>query len=230
MVAASWGCLTFTAPIAAQRLSLGGSKITAFAAVTTAGFMTEVANVWSSLPNRKTAPSRTVSSTRPIMPGKRLALCSRTSVRSRCHCYDLLVRSDGCRVVGGGEEFCNWLQRAENSADGAHSIALHAAGYPNMAMNRPTINSDQTPFRIKETTWVEGVSKPRITHFIFPSHVRHSAARVGENPRQVIRFRVPTDDFKTTTYWLDFYRHKDGQPTQPVPLKTQGFKKSEPGV
>ncbi|HEY7319427.1 MAG TPA: Rieske 2Fe-2S domain-containing protein [Candidatus Binatia bacterium] len=43
--------------------------------------------------------------------------------------YDLLVRDDGSRVVGGGEEFCNWLQRAENSADGAHSIALHAAGY-----------------------------------------------------------------------------------------------------
>ena len=58
--------------------------------------------------------------------------------------YDLLVRSDGCRVVGGGEEFCNWLQRAENSADGAHSIALHAAGYPNMAMKRPTINWEQT--------------------------------------------------------------------------------------
>ena len=43
--------------------------------------------------------------------------------------YDLLVREDGCRVVGGDEENCNWLQRAENSADGAHSIALHAAGF-----------------------------------------------------------------------------------------------------
>jgi 5,5'-dehydrodivanillate O-demethylase oxygenase subunit len=53
---------------------------------------------------------------------------------------------------------------------------------------------------------------------------------VGENPRQVIRFRVPTDDFKTTTYWIDFYPHRDGWPTQPVPLKTEGFKKSEPGV
>jgi 5,5'-dehydrodivanillate O-demethylase len=144
--------------------------------------------------------------------------------------YDLLVRDDGCRVVGGGEEFCNWLQRAENSADGAHSIALHAAGYPNMAMKRPTINWEQTRFGIKETTWVEGVSKPRITHFIFPSHVRHSAARVDENPRQVIRFRVPTDDFTTTTYWIDFYPHRDGQPTRAESLKTQGFKKSEPGV
>jgi 5,5'-dehydrodivanillate O-demethylase len=144
--------------------------------------------------------------------------------------YDLLVRDDGCRVIGGGEEFCNWLQRAENSADGAHSIALHAAPYPNMAMKRPTINWEQTQFGIKETTWVEGVSKPRISHFVFPSHVRHSAARVGENPRQVIRFRVPTDDFKTTTYWIDFYPHRDGQPTQSVLLKSQGFKKSEPGV
>jgi 5,5'-dehydrodivanillate O-demethylase oxygenase subunit len=144
--------------------------------------------------------------------------------------YDLLVRGDGCRVVGGGEEFCNWLQRAENSADGAHSIALHAAGYPNMAMKRPVIKWEPTKVGMKETTWIEGISKPRISHFIFPSHIRHSAARVGEKPRQVIRFRVPTDDFTTTTFWIDFYPHRDGQATQPVALKTQGFKKCEPGV
>jgi 5,5'-dehydrodivanillate O-demethylase oxygenase subunit len=144
--------------------------------------------------------------------------------------YDLLVREDGCRVVGGGEEFCNWLQRAENSADGAHSIALHAAGYPNMAMKRPTIKWEPTALGIKETTWVEGVTKPRISHFVFPSHVRHSAARIGEQPRQVIRFRVPADDTTTNTFWIDFYPHKDGQPTRPEPLKTRGFKKDQPGV
>jgi 5,5'-dehydrodivanillate O-demethylase len=144
--------------------------------------------------------------------------------------YDLLVRQDGSRVVGGGEEFCNWLQRAENSTDGSHSIALHAAGYPNMAMKRPTIKWEPTEVGIKETTWVEGVSRPRISHFVFPSHVRHSAARVGEKPRQVIRFRVPTDDYKTTTFWIDFYPHLDGRPTQTMPLQTQGFKKSEPAV
>ena len=144
--------------------------------------------------------------------------------------YDLLVRDDGCRVVGGGEEFCNWLQRAENSADGAHSIALHAAGYPNMAMKRPTMKWEPTPFGIKETTWIEGVSKPRITHFLFPSHVRHSAARIDEQPRQVVRFRVPKDDYTTNTYYIDFYPHKDGKPTQPVPLRVKGFRKSVPGV
>jgi len=144
--------------------------------------------------------------------------------------YDLLVRQDGCRVVGGGEEFCNWLQRAENSADGTHSIALHAAGYPNMAMKRPTIKWEATPFGIKETTWVEGVSKPRISHFIFPSHIRHSAARVGELPRQVVRFRVPKDDHTTNSYHIDFYPHKDGKPTRSEPLRVKGFRKSVPGV
>jgi 5,5'-dehydrodivanillate O-demethylase len=144
--------------------------------------------------------------------------------------YDLLVREDGCRVVGGGEEFCNWLQRAENSSDGAHSIALHAAGYPNMAMKRPTMTWEPTPVGIKETTWIEGISRPRISHFVFPSHVRHSAARVGEQPRQVIRFRVPADDTTTITFWIDFYPHQSGQPVRPEPLTTKGFRKSQPGV
>jgi 5,5'-dehydrodivanillate O-demethylase oxygenase subunit len=144
--------------------------------------------------------------------------------------YDLLVRTDGCRVVGGGEEFCNWLQRAENSADGAHSIALHAAGYPEMAMKRPKIKWEPTPFGLKETTLIEGSVKPRITHFIFPSHIRHSASRVGEQPRQVLRFRVPADDRTTYTFWIDFYPDKDGQPAQPVALRTKGFRKSQPGV
>jgi 5,5'-dehydrodivanillate O-demethylase len=143
--------------------------------------------------------------------------------------YDLLVRDDGCRVVGGGQEFCNWLQRAENSADGAHSIALHAAGYPNMAMKRPTIKWEQTPFGIRETTWVEGTTKPRISHFVFPSHIRHSAARIGEEPRQVMRFRVPVDDTITYTFWIDFYPHKDGRPTRAEPLRTKAFKQDRPG-
>jgi 5,5'-dehydrodivanillate O-demethylase len=143
--------------------------------------------------------------------------------------YDLLVRDDGSRVIGGGEEFCNWLQRAENSTDGAHSIALHAAGYPNMAMKRPKIQWEPTKFGMREVTWVEGVSKPRISHYIFPSHIRHSAARLGEKPRQVIRFRVPTDDSTTTTYWIDFYPQRNGQRVEPA-IEVQGFKKTTPGV
>ena len=99
-----------------------------------------------------------------------------------------------------------------------------------MAMKRPTIKWQATQFGIKETTWIEGVSRPRITHFVFPSHVRHSAARIDEQPRQVIRFRVPKDDTTTNTFYIDFFPHKDGKPTQPEPLRVKGFRKSEPGV
>ena len=139
------------------------------------------------------------------------------SGRSRCRCCRVTTCSSEKTAAAwsaADEENCNWLQRAENSADGAHSIALHAAGYPNMALKRPTIKWEPTRFGIKETTWIEDVSKPRISHYVFPSHVRHSAARVGEQPRQVIRFRVPTDDVTTTTFWIDFYPHKEGKPTQ----------------
>ena len=184
--------------IAALRWNMAASKKTAFAAAIMVGSRTCAAIVWNSRPSLPTARSKNAikhpayhaqdagglifayigPEPAPLLPN-----------------YDLLVREDGCRVVGGGEEFCNWLQRAENSADGAHSIALHAAGYPNMAMKRPTIKWEPTRFGIKETTWIEGVSRPRITHFVFPSHVRHSAARIDEQPRQVIRFRVPKDDY-----------------------------------
>ncbi len=97
-------------------------------------------------------------------------------------------------------------------------------------LKRPTMKWEPTRFGIKETTWIEGVSKPRITHLLFPSHVRHSAARVDEQPRQVVRFRVPKDDYTTNTFYIDFYPHKDGKPTQPVPLPVKGFRKSVPGV
>ena len=144
--------------------------------------------------------------------------------------YKASRRNLASAIPGYGEEFCNWLQRADNSADGAHSIALHAAGYPNMAMKRPTIKWQPSQFGIKETTWIEGATRPRISHFVFPSHVRHSAARIDEQPRQVIRFRVPKDDYTTNTYYIDFYPHVDGKPTQPAPLRVKGFRKSVPGV
>jgi hypothetical protein len=89
---------------------------------------------------------------------------------------------------------------------------------------------ESTPYGIKETTWVEGVSRPRISHFVFPSHVRHSAARVDEQPRQVMRFRVPKDDYTTNNFYIDFHPHKDGVPTRPEPLRVKGFRKNEPGV
>ena len=53
--------------------------------------------------------------------------------------YDLFFREDGERHIGAGHDFCNWLQRAENSVDQTHLVALHASEYPHMALQRPVI-------------------------------------------------------------------------------------------
>ncbi len=140
--------------------------------------------------------------------------------------YDLLVRDDGRRVLGAGEEHCNWLQRAENSVDQAHLTSLHASVYPDIALKRPDLEWRKTWYGIRISTSVKGWTAPKISHWIFPAHTRHTTARVGENPDHAIRFRVPTHDTTTTTFWMRFF---PGDPATPA-VKVAGFKRSEPGV
>ncbi len=118
--------------------------------------------------------------------------------------YDLLLEENGERVIGAGTEYCNWLQRAENSVDQTHLVALHAPEYPQMALKRPEIGWQQTAYGAKITMHVPGVSKPKHSHWVFPSHTRHTTARKGRIPDHAIRFRVPIDDTKTRTFWLRF--------------------------
>ncbi len=144
--------------------------------------------------------------------------------------YDLFFREDGERVVGAGEEYCNWLQRAENSVDQTHLIALHASVYPHMALKRPVVDWQRTTYGAKISTHVPGISRPKISHWVFPSHTRHTTARLGERPDHAMRFRVPTDGTKTTTFWVKFYPYSEENRTNPFVLKTVGFEKDQPGV
>jgi len=143
--------------------------------------------------------------------------------------YDLLVRQDGSRVLGAGEEHCNWLQRAENSVDQGHLPSLHASVYPEIALKRPVIDWQKTWYGIRISTDVEGMSEPKISHWIFPSHTRHTTARVGEKPDHALRFRVPTHDTKTTTFWTRFFPQTVDDSAFPT-VKVVGLKRSEPGV
>ncbi len=61
--------------------------------------------------------------------------------------------------------------------------------------------------------------------------MRHSAARIGEQPRQVIRFRVPTDDYHDQ-YFLDRLLSPQGWPADPAGAVAgrKAFKKDQPGV
>jgi 5,5'-dehydrodivanillate O-demethylase len=142
--------------------------------------------------------------------------------------YDLFLREDGERHIGAGHDFCNWLQRAENSVDQTHLVALHAAEYPHIALKRPVIGWERTPYGAKISMHVPGVTKEKISHWIFPSHTRHTTARRGRIPDHAIRFRVPTDDTNTTTFWLRFYPHDDR--AKPFVLKTIGFENDQAGV
>ena len=144
--------------------------------------------------------------------------------------YDLLLEENGMRVIGAGTEYCNWLQRAENSVDQTHLVALHAPEYPEMALKRPEIGWEKTAYGAKITMHVPGVSKPKHSHWVFPSHTRHTTARKGRIPDHAIRFRVPTDDTKTTTFWLRFTPNDEADRGKPLVLKIVGFEDDKPGV
>ena len=144
--------------------------------------------------------------------------------------YDLFLREDGERHIGAGHDYCNWLQRAENSVDQTHLVALHAPEYPHMALKRPVIGWERTAYGAKISMHVPGVTKPKFSHWIFPSHTRHTTARVGRIPDHAIRFRVPVDDTNTKTFWLRFYPYGESDKDKPLVVKTVGFENDQPGV
>jgi 5,5'-dehydrodivanillate O-demethylase len=144
--------------------------------------------------------------------------------------YDLLLREDGEREVGAGRDYCNWLQRAENSVDQTHLVALHASEYPHMALKRPVISWERKNYGAKISMYVPGISRPKFSHWIFPSHTRHTTARIGRKPDHAIRFRVPTDDTNTMTFWLRFYPYAEEQKNKSFVLKTVGFENDQPGI
>ena len=144
--------------------------------------------------------------------------------------YDLFLREDGEREVGAGHDYCNWLQRAENSVDQTHLVALHASEYPHLALKRPVIGWERRDYGAKISMQVPGISKPKFSHWIFPSHTRHTTARKGRKPDHAIRFRVPMDDTNTMTFWLRFYPYGEEDRSKPFLLKTLGFENDQAGV
>ncbi|MGE5061739.1 MAG: hypothetical protein ACM3N3_21025, partial [Betaproteobacteria bacterium] len=80
----------------------------------------------------------------------------------------------------------------------------------------------------KITMHVPGVSKPKHSHWVFPSHTRHTTERKDRVPDHAIRFRVPTDDTTTKTFWLRFTPNDEAR--RPLRLKTVGFEDDKPGI
>lgn len=115
--------------------------------------------------------------------------------------YDLLFRTDCTRVVGAFVEHCNWMQRAENAVDQMHSTVLHATVYPEIALQRPTVEWERQWYGVRAAFEVPG-RQAKISHFLFPSNSRYFGARVNDLPSHIMRFRVPTDDVSTKTFYI----------------------------
>jgi 5,5'-dehydrodivanillate O-demethylase len=141
--------------------------------------------------------------------------------------YDLLHRVDGRRVLSCSEDYCNWLQKAENGLDLSHLPFLHASVYPHMAFKTPTrYDYEERDYGYKCILHIENLP-PRIIHFIFPAHTRVSTTpRTDEAISHDIRFRVPVDDTLTHSYVIRFYPKKDGKFEQ----ETNGYVGKQPGV
>jgi 5,5'-dehydrodivanillate O-demethylase len=136
--------------------------------------------------------------------------------------YDLLFWDDNVSIVGANEQHCNWLQRAENTIDQAHVNILHASVYPQMAGKRPNIDWVREWYGMRILA-DSGLSKPKVTHMLFPSANRITRARKGDTPSHDIYFRVPIDDHETRTFWVNVYpsetKAKDGGPLR----RTEGL-------
>lgn len=136
--------------------------------------------------------------------------------------YDLLVREDCHRVLYSKEDHCNWLQRAENGYDPHHLMALHAPGYPQIALQPAEITWEKTPHGYRtQMDYPNGLVN--VTQQIFPSHTRRLAARTGDQPRHYFNLRVPVDDHHTMIFFLQAEIAERG----PYRVETRGHIKSE---
>jgi 5,5'-dehydrodivanillate O-demethylase len=99
-------------------------------------------------------------------------------------------------------------------------MALHAPGYPQIALKRADVTMDKTWYGHR-TLMVFPDGLQNTTHQIFPSHLRRLGARKGDHPRHYLNLRVPLDDHSTTTFMVEAEIIEKG----PGTLRTRGYKK-----
>ncbi len=126
--------------------------------------------------------------------------------------YDILVKDTGIRYVWGFTDHCNWVQSAENAADGAHLSWLHAGPYPMYAGKRPKVDYRRAPYGIDYYSTVPGLPKDKRSTLIFPSANRFESGRAEQigGLRQNILFRTPQDDIHTLNFFITLYPSIDG--------------------
>ena len=121
--------------------------------------------------------------------------------------YDLFVHAAGTRYVWGFTDHCNWLQSAENAADGTHLHWLHAGPYPFYAAKRPEIDIHRRDYGFDYVSRVEGIPAEKYTSLIFPACNRFASGRAEQalGARQNMLFRSPADDTHSLNFFITIY-------------------------
>lgn len=106
--------------------------------------------------------------------------------------YDLFLREDGERELGAGREYCNWLQRAENSVDQTHLVSLHASEYPHMALKRPCHRLEEAGVRSEDFNCNPWDFETQI--FTLDFSFAHAAYDRAQGPKARPRDPIPGSD------------------------------------
>jgi 5,5'-dehydrodivanillate O-demethylase len=127
--------------------------------------------------------------------------------------YDVLVQASGTRYVWGFTDHCNWLQSAENAADGSHLHWLHAGPYPMYARKRPKIEYVRAGYGIDYFSTVPGLPADKRSTLVFPSANRFESGRAEQalGMRQNMLFRTPQDDTHSLNFFITIYPGADGK-------------------
>ena len=121
--------------------------------------------------------------------------------------YDMFVHAAGTRYVWGFTDHCNWLQSAENAADGTHLHWLHAGPYPFYAAKRPQIDIHRRAYGFDYVSRVEGIPAEKYTSLVFPACNRFASGRAEQamGARQNMLFRTPADDTHSLNFFITIY-------------------------
>jgi hypothetical protein len=93
----------------------------------------------------------------------------------------------------------SWSARTANGWSASRLGILHAAGYPQIALQRNIFTREKTWYGYRTISKFKD-EMAKVSHQIFPSHTRRVGARVGDPPRHYIHYRVPVDDTHTATW------------------------------
>src|SRR5579884_2666257 len=78
--------------------------------------------------------------------------------------YDIMRREDGIKTLEVRNNYCNWLQMAENIVDISHLAWLHGAIFPRYGARKVEYDWERTAYGAKNIMRVEGIDTTHISN------------------------------------------------------------------